>query len=100
MTEIPSLYIYRNKKEKNQGIKDHMDNAVIYDYDIVTKRFDSVYIKYRGGFLHTSYHITHDELIAKRAFMEKQKYIVHVVSGETTNAEKEIFKLINKNIER
>lgn len=98
MKEIPSLYIYKNKKEKRNGIKDRMDNAVIYDYAIVTKRFDAVYIQYRGGFLHTSYHITHDELLNKKSFIEKQKYIVYVVNGEATASEKEIFNSIDNNI--
>lgn len=99
MKEIPSLYIYKNKKEKCNGIKDHMDNAVTYDYAIVTKRFDAVYIQYRGGFLHTSYHITHDELLNKKSFIEKQKYIVYVVNSDITDTEKDIIKSINKNVE-
>lgn len=99
MKEIPSLYIYKNKKEKRNGIKGRMDNAVRYDYAIVTKRFDAVYIQYRGGFLHTSYHITHDELLNKKSFIEKQKYIVYVVNGNITDTEKDIIKSINKNVE-
>ena len=99
MKEIPSLYIYKNKIEKRNGIKDRMDNAVIYDYAIVTKRFDAVYIQYRGGFLHTSYHISHDELLNKKSFIEKQKYIVYVVNSDITDTEKDIIKSINKNVE-
>lgn len=75
-----------------------MDNAVMNDYDIVTKRFDAVYVQYRGGFLLTSYHITHGELLAKKNFIRKQKYLVYIISGEVTDLEKEIFKSISKNI--
>lgn len=97
---VPSLYVYKNASEKTRGIKEEMRIDSEKGFSVVTTRFDAVYFKYHDFPMRITYHITHDELIAKRAFMEKQKYIVYVVSGKTTNAEKEIFKLINKNIER
>lgn len=95
---VPSLYVYKNASEKTRGIKDEMKIDLEKGFSVVTRRFDAVYFKYRGFPVRITYHITHDDLIAKKAFIEKQKYIVYVMSGEVTDAEKEIFNSIDNNI--
>jgi len=95
---VPSLYIYKNASEKTRGIKDEMKIDSEKGFSVVTTRFDAVYYKYHEFPTRISYHITHDELLNKKSFIEKQKYIVYVMDSEATASEKEIFNSIDNNI--
>ena len=95
---VPSLYIYKNNSAKKKGIREQMEKASLTGFSIITTRFDAVYLKYHDYPMRITYHITHDELLNKKSFIEKQKYIVHVVNGEATASEKEIFNSIDNNI--